>query len=186
MKRLIVIAFAWSLPIAAQQSLWRNITSSPRRPIMAAKIALPPSQRQSIEMLLKKRPPARCEVEEPEWPSRLRYQSVSLSVRKPVVLVEAGEGCARGGQGSNGAMWLIRLGGRAPVLLAGPHHGFEGFLYSIEPRISKGYRDVILGWHISASESGVAYFRFDGSVYRCIGVATVRDTERGIPELVRR
>lgn len=83
-------------------------------------------------------------------------------------------------------MWLIRFEGREPKLLAGPQQGFEGFIYSVEPTTVKEYRDVITGWHMSGSETGLGYFRFDGTAYHRIGVATLQYDERGVPKVVRR
>jgi hypothetical protein len=88
-----------------------------------------------------------------------------------VILAEAGMGCARGGQGANGAMWIVALDEPEPVLLAAPDNGFEGWLYSVRPSRSYGYRDVVLGWHWSAFETGLKYFQFDGKSYQCIGSA---------------
>jgi hypothetical protein len=62
---------------------------------------------------------------------------VQLSAPGRFFLVQAGHGCARGGQGSNGAMWLIRFDQGTPVLLAGPEQEFDGYIYSIEAKASK-------------------------------------------------
>ena len=86
-------------------------------------------------------------------------------------LVEAGPGCARSGQGANGAMWVVRLEGRLAIILGGPEDGFEGYFYSIEPTASKRYRDIILGFHLGAAETGLGYYRFDSKSYHQIGSA---------------
>jgi hypothetical protein len=143
-------------------------------------------QQQSIVRLLRKQPaPQPCEFGDPggEWLNHLRYRSVPLSAPSPVILAEAGEGCARGGQGSNGALWLIRFDGSAPVLLAGPQDDFNGFLYAIEPPTSKNLRDVVLGWHMSAYDVNLTYFRFDGSHYRPIGRAALHVDEAGVSRI---
>jgi hypothetical protein len=101
-----------------------------------------------------------------------------------VLLIEAGRGCARGGQGSNGAMWLIRFDGLKPTLLASPQEGFNGWLYSVEPKASNGYRDVVLGWHMSAFEADLSYFRFDGKSYRRISSATFRADDDGTQKII--
>jgi hypothetical protein len=88
------------------------------------------------------------------------------------LLAEAAGGCARAGQGSNGAMWLIRFDGETPVLIATPKGGFNGWIYSIEPTTTKGYHDIILGWHMSVDQGGLNYFRYDGQSYRAVGSAT--------------
>src|SRR5882757_3302598 len=123
---LAVIATASLTPLMAQEDLWGHITSSDKQNIKSNpyEVTLTPSQQQSIAKLLKSRQaPWTCDVDEPkgEWLNHLRYRSVPLSAtRRVLLLVEAGRGCARGGQGSNGAMWLIRFDGPNPVLLADP------------------------------------------------------------------
>ena len=81
-------------------------------------------------------------------------------------------------------MWLVEFERGAPVILAGPSQAFEGFLFSIEPATSKGYRDVVAGWHISAWVTGLSYFRFDGTSYRLISRARVISDERGNHKVV--
>lgn len=104
----------------------------------------------------------------------LQLKSIDVAAGHDVVLMEAGQGCARGGQGSNGAMWLVRFDGDTPSFIATPAEEFSGWLYSIQPAESHGYRDIVLGWHMSAGEFGLSYFRFDGKVYRQIGSAIAK------------
>jgi hypothetical protein len=191
MTLCVAIAAASWTPMMAQENLWGRIAGSDSQHVgaNADEVMLTPSQRQSIAKLLKSRQaPWTCDTDDPsgEWLNHLRYGSVALSEARQVLLVEAGRGCARGGQGSNGAMWLIRFDGRDPVLLAGPQQEFGGFLYSVEPQASKGYRDVIVGWHMSGSETALSYFRFDGTAYRCIGSAALQYDEQGIRKIVPR
>jgi len=87
-----------------------------------------------------------------------------------LVLAQAGAGCARGGQGANGAMWVIRFDGSTSTVLATPKE-FSGWIFSIEPTLSHGYPDIVTGWHMSAAEAGLSYLRFDGKAYRSIGGA---------------
>jgi len=55
----------------------------------------------------------------------------------------------------------------------------------VEPTVSSGYRDIILGWHMSAFEQILTYCRFNGRLYAAIGSATLRfDRETGKPTLV--
>jgi hypothetical protein len=56
------------------------------------------------------------------------------------------------------------------VLLAGPKQKFSGWLYSIQPTSSYGFRDLVLGWHMSAMDTDLS-FQFDGKSYRRIGTA---------------
>lgn len=75
-------------------------------------------------------------------------------------------------------MWVIRLDGAAPALLATPDE-FSGWLFSVLPTLSHGYPDIALGWHMSASEAPLSYFRFDGTKYHRISSATLRSDGEG-------
>ena len=79
--------------------------------------------------------------------------------------VEAGRGGCRGGQGSNGALWLIQRQGSSWRVLASPAVGFNGWGFGIQPRRTNGLPDLITGWHMGASDFVLTYFRFDGSRY---------------------
>ena len=83
-------------------------------------------------------------------------------------------------------MWLIRFDGRNPILLATPQQEFNGFLYSIERKISKGYRDVIVGWHNGGGDTGLSYFRFNGASYLRIAEATLHSDGEGHSRLTPR
>ena len=109
----------------------------------------------------------------------LTFESIPLSPGHEVLLVQAGAGCARGGQGSNGAMWLVSIDGNTPSLIATPKGGFSGWLFAIEPETSHGYHDIVLGWHMGAAEGTLNYLRFDGKSYQGVGSAayTVDDND---------
>jgi hypothetical protein len=110
----------------------------------------------------------------------LRFQRLWLSSENSeTVLVEAGSGCLRGGQGSNGAMWIVQLNRGRVTLLASPAEGFEGYVYSVPITTGRGYRDIVVGWHLGASEVSLAYFRFDGAQYRKLSQATARFDDDG-------
>jgi hypothetical protein len=93
-------------------------------------------------------------------------------------------GCARGGQGANGAMWALRFEGDRVSLLATPEQKFNGWLYSIQPTISHGFRDLLLGWHTSAGESNLSYFSFDGTSYHLVGKAVRLVGDDGTAKIV--
>jgi len=112
-----------------------------------------------------------CDLTGEDWTQALIFEDLPVSEAEKTMLVEAGLGCARGGQGSNGAMWVLRFEGRKPVLLATPKQEFNGWLYSIQSARSHGLRDLVLGWHMSAMEIDLSYFQFDGKLYRLIGTA---------------
>ena len=89
----------------------------------------------------------------------------------------------RGGQGANGAMWVIRLDGVAPALLATPEQ-FSGWLFLVQPTQSHGYPDIVLGWHMSAREATLNYFRFDGRQYGRLGTASLLFDDDGNAKIV--
>jgi uncharacterized protein YecT (DUF1311 family) len=161
----------------AQKNLWLHASNPNRKGIQ--RVTPPPSERQSIARLLSQ---WACDGET-DWSNKLAYSLVPLSSTARVLLIESGPGCLRGGQGSNGGMWLVASDGSDLILLADPERGFNGFLYSIEPTSNKGYRDVILGWHRGGGETGLDYFRFDGTAYRSVDGAVLSYDEDRIPKI---
>jgi hypothetical protein len=169
---LVLIHSLFSFP--AQTDLWQEVGSYSRVQLKA----YAPSQAQLVR--LKKALVARVRLdswpcaggEDPEWTENLKFEELPVSATEKVVLVEAGPGCARGGQGANGAMWLIRFQSDKFSLLATPQKQFNGWLYSIQQTASHGFRDLVLGWHIGAGQTDLSYFRFDGTSYQRIGAAT--------------
>jgi hypothetical protein len=113
----------------------------------------------------------------------LQFESIPAATPQKLVLAEAPAGCARGGQGANGAMWVVRFDGDIPFLLASPKE-FSGWLFSVQPTSSSGYPDIILGWHMSAREADLSYFRFEGKSYRQIGKAKLQTDDAGNQKIV--
>lgn len=173
----------------AQSSLWNHVSTAYNPPkLFSASIS--DSQHEAIISLLRRQDSSGlwdCEGDElKEMLKGLKFETIPLSSGRTVLLVEAGVGCARGGQGSNGAMWLISLEGRLPVLVASPEENFGGWLYSIQPASNHGFHDIVLGWHMGAFKTGLAYFQFDGKSYRAISTATLLDDDgssRIVPDL---
>jgi hypothetical protein len=99
-------------------------------------------------------------------------------------VVEAGNGCAHGGQESNGAIWVIRSRGDKFSFLAAPEQQFSGWLYSVQKTTSHGFRDLVLGWHMSAFETNLSYFSFNGGCYQLIGAATHVTGENGAEKTI--
>ena len=128
--------------------------------------------------------PCAEEDEDLEWTENLKFEELPVSAREKIVLVEAGTGCARGGQGSNGAMWVIRFRGDKFSFLATPERQFNGWLYSIQQTTSHGFHDVVLGWHMGGGETGLSYFRFDGTCYQRIGAATQLTDEDNVDKII--
>jgi hypothetical protein len=171
-RSLIALVFSAST-VLAQADLWSHVSpqagSQHLRPA-----SLSDAQLKSFGLLLRQQKPDEiwdCEgADLDEMIKGLRFEWIPVSEKQNVVLAEAPAGCARGGQGANGAMWIIRFDEDTPTLLAMPKE-FSGWLFSIQPTLSHGYPDIVLGWHMSAFEAGLRYFRFDGKSYRSIGTA---------------
>lgn len=186
MWRASVLVFALlGVASGADASLWGWIKGYDGKQLQreAPEVRPAAAERRLIARLLRAVPPETCAVVDPkqEWLKNLRYRLAPVRKGERVILVEAGEGCARGGQGSNGSMWLVRTGQGVPAILAGERQGFSGFLYSLRSSPSMGYRDVVLGWHYSAGEFSLAYFRFRGTRYRMLRTAiATQDANGGI------
>ncbi len=185
---LILVTVLWPQLATAQSNLWQHALAVARTGGSARVQDATPStaQKRSIATVVKGHDGFDCDVMDPdgEWLKNLRYENVKLSPEKSVLLVEAGSGCARGGQGANGAMWLIRFDGNVPTILASPEQGFTGFVYSVEPSASNGYRDIILGWHMGGGETGLTYLRFDRRSYRAVSGATLHTDGQGNSTIV--
>jgi hypothetical protein len=110
---------------------------------------------------------------------KLTFERLQLSSNRETVLVEDGPGCLRGAQGANGSMWIAQLNRGRITVLASPAEDFEGWIYSVQATANKGYHDIVLGWHLSAVESGLGFFRFDGTRYRQLSLATLRRDDDG-------
>jgi hypothetical protein len=166
--------------------LWRNVgayegaTPDDDRPLSAAQI-------EAIGKTLKTAKEF-SECEDFESPDsvlqKLMFERLRISSNRETVLVEAGPGCLRGGQGANGSMWIVELNRGRVIVLASPAGGFEGYIYSVPVTANKGYRDIVVGWHDSAFEAGLMYFRFDGSQYRKLSQATARWDDDGKETIV--
>ncbi len=97
--------------------------------------------------------------------------------------MEAG-GCARNGQGSNGAMWLVVWRDGQPQVIASPGADFNGWLYDIQPQSHHGFHDIVLGWHMGYAEIDLTYFTFDGTRYKAVSYATLQNDDAGGGKIV--
>jgi hypothetical protein len=177
---LMLLLMTSSLP--AQTALWSHVsaTYNPK----TSRVTLTRNQIQSIRTLL--RAPAQEDMwgcgddpEDRDWVNDVFFSRISLARGHETILVEAGPGCARGGQGSNGAMWIVEFHGSKPTPLATPGQNFNGSLYSVQPTSHRDYHDIVLSWHMSAAEAGLAYFRFNGRSYKSIASATLEFDDEG-------
>jgi len=168
---LITLVFAASIA-PAQAGLWSHVSpdSDPQRLQPAT---LTDAQIKSFARFLRhQKSGSISDCEGPELNDLIKgltFQTIP-SPGVNLVLADAGAGCARGGQGANGAMWVIRFKGATPNLLGTPSE-LSGWIFSIQPTLSHGYPDIITGWHMGAAEADLNYMRFDGKSYRSIGSA---------------
>lgn len=185
MRSTLLLVFSFLLAIIpAQADVWQHVSTSPSA-TQLQRVPVSKAQFDAIRNALTAGGGSgwqSCDVAdgaEADWTQALIFEELPVSTTENVMLVEVGPGCARGGQGANGAMWVVRLEGTKPVLLATPLHSFNGWLYSIQPTTSHGLRDLVLGWHVSSRETGLSYFRFNGTSYRWIGTATLQGDADG-------
>jgi hypothetical protein len=173
---LILLLITSSLP--AQTALWSQVSNT-YNPPKTPPVKLTRSETQSIRTLLRSQKDVWECGDDPDWVNNVSFSSISLAPGHKTILVEAGVGCARGGQGANGAMWIVEFHGSKPTLLATPGQNFNGWLYSTQHTSHSEYNDIVLGWHMSAFEAGLSYFRFNGHFYKSIASATLKSDGGG-------
>jgi hypothetical protein len=182
---LIALVFSTSTALA-QTDLWSHV-SPQAGPQQLQPASLSDAQLKSFAHLLRQQKPGEiweCEAADmDDLIKDLRRESISITPQQNVVLAEAPDGCARGGQGANGAMRVIRYDLNTPVLLATPRE-FNCWLFSVGPSSSHGYPDIVLGWHMSAAEANLSYFRFDGRSYHSIGTAKLKTDDQDNEKIV--
>jgi hypothetical protein len=190
MRFALAISLIFSASTAlAQADLWSHVSAQSGLQHLAP-ATLSDAQLKSFGNLLRRQKPSdiwECDTSEiDDLVKGLTFETIPISPKQDLVLAQAGSGCARGGQGANGAMWLIRFdgaNGETPTLLATPRE-FSGWLFSVQPSVSHGYPDIILGWHVSGAEAGLSYFRFDGKSYHCIGTASLQTDDQEDQKIV--
>ena len=109
--------------LSAQTTLWGHVSHS-YNPPPTPRAQLTQAELTAIRNLL--RSPAQRNVWEcgddpdpdSDWVNDVLFSTISLAPGRKTILVEAGPGCGRGGQGANGAMWIIELHGAHPTRLS--------------------------------------------------------------------
>jgi hypothetical protein len=173
--------------LTAQASPWSRVSPS-YNPPKTPRAHLTQAELAAIRNVL--RSPAQRDIWEcgddpnPDWINGIMIDVISLAPGHKTFLIQAGPGCARGGQGSNGAMWIVELHGSSASVLASPKHDFGGWLFSVQPNPHNVYSDIVLGWHMSAFESDLTYFRFNGHSYNRIGSAILKGEGDGKGTLI--
>ena len=169
----------------AQAGLWSHVPTEPTSRHLQPAILTGDQLKSFANFLRHQRPGSIWECEGPDLDELIKgltFETIPLPGAN-LVLAEAGAGCARGGQGANGAMWVIRFDGAKPTLLATPSE-LSGWIFSILPTLSHGYPDIVTGWLMSATEAGLSYMRFDGKSYRSISSARLVSDENEDTKIV--
>jgi hypothetical protein len=181
--RLAVLLFCILPSLAAQTrpDIWKQVNPVPNGPQLQAATVTAVQQRAIAQLVLQC-----CEgiLDETQGDKLsgivhcLTSQEIPLAAKQDVLLVG---GCTDSASGNGGAaaLWLIRLDGDTPVSLVSPRDDFSGWLYSVQPSVAHGYHDLVLGQHLSAGETSLSYFRFDGKFYSSVGTATDECGEDG-------
>lgn len=187
MRPALLLTLSCSLFFPQRSDIWQHVSVDPNTPQLRS-ITLSTEQLALVRKALVAR--ARldhwgcAEGDDSDWADNVTFDALPVSTTEEVVLVEAGTGCARGAQGANGAMWVVQFKGGKASFLATPEQKFNGWLYSIESSTSHGLRDLVLGWHMSARETYLSYFGFDGRSYQLLGNAQLLVDDDGVVKIV--
>jgi hypothetical protein len=100
----------------------------------------------------------------------LLVSRLAVTARADVYLIITAGDCLNSATG-NGPMWLVRFEGEKPVILAAPSGDFYGFLWSVQPTMTKQYRDLVVAVRQGGWNFDLQYFRFDGVRYQSISKA---------------
>jgi hypothetical protein len=169
---LLLILLLPSLAAQKSPNLWRQVNPRYNQPVLESLNTLPIARQLAVARLIQRCCASDLSVQSASTPSAiaqcLTFQQIPLAPNQDLMLVS---GCWQGGTGGGGPMWLVRFRNGVPILLATSNNGFYGWLYSIQPTMTHGYHDLVLGWHMSAFETDLTYFQFNGSSYVPVGKA---------------
>ncbi len=118
--------------------------------------------------------PGACPQGDTSWTRKMSYSAVPLGQGK-TTLVQVAAGCARGGQGSNGAMWIVDRT-HAPAVLASLNGWFDG----VQPTRTNGLHDFTVGWHMTCCEYTLSLYRFDKHQYQDVADVKVSCDEEDL------
>jgi hypothetical protein len=184
----LLLAFVFT-PALAQIDVWKHVDPNYNGPRLTS-ATLPIAQQRAIARLVLASHPEELEpVSATTVRSMVKCMMLStlpVTPKAKVILVDLSGACTSRGTGGGGGMWLVRMEAGQPVLLASPDDKFSGWLYSLQPSRSNGYRDIVLGWHLRAGESALTYFRFNGTRYESVSRAENVYDEKGGPRIETR
>jgi hypothetical protein len=167
---IVLLAALFSVAAQAQSDIWKPVDPNYNGPRLQSATLNKIKQQAVLQLVMKyysSSSDSTPESKPDELLKNLTFEEIPLAPNQPVVLVIA----PHEGTGGGGEMWLVRFDGDKPALLASPEDNFFGWLYSVQTSTSHGYRDIVLGWHMSAGEADLTYFQFDGKSYVAIGKA---------------
>lgn len=157
---------------SAQSSDW-DAARLEYRPFPAARVA--PSQKRQVERFLARHLAADSD-ECLRTPGSAPPAFEQASLGSPfIVLVKTRGAC---GGNVNKPAWLVDLRSGSPRLLADVYGGF----LVVQTATHLGLRDFLVGWHMSAFETGFTRFRYDGRRYQAAEQATAYSHEDPGPE----
>lgn len=169
-RAIFAFTFLGAVSIAAQPTRsidWQRIADMQPQQLPAEQLTA--AQRHDLEQVIVASNTVWDDCEDDnDWPHGITVHRVNLGPGH-FTLAEAGPGCARSGQGANGAMWLLRWDAGKPVFLGDLDGGFRAAL----PQVSNGLHDVAVVWHNSAFEYGLTVYRFNGKGYHLVDGTTV-------------
>ncbi|HTV82645.1 MAG TPA: hypothetical protein VME18_08340 [Acidobacteriaceae bacterium] len=163
---LLLLLLLPSLSAHAQPDVWQRVSTNYREPVLETVTNLPMARQIAVAQLIERC----CDLDLDAKPGStpvdiaqcLTFQAVPLASKQDVLFVW---GCYQAVTGGGGPNWLVRFRGGMPILLASPNDDFSGWLHSIQSSVTNGYHDLLLGWHMGASETDLTYFQFNGRSY---------------------
>jgi hypothetical protein len=145
---LLFMLFCWLGFFPQQSEIWQHVNAKPGSVQLQSETPSP-----GRLALLRKALAARVRSDnwpcvtgdEPDWAEKVTFTQLPVSTTEEVVLVEAGMGCARGGQGANGAMWVLQFKHGKPFsLLLQRRSSTDGFI-QLRPQPVTGFEIWSLG-----------------------------------------
>ena len=97
--------------------------------------------------------------------ARTSIKAVDLDSNGPKQYLAQGSGGFLCSPTGNCETWVFRSDGEKYSMIL---HRIATQTFTIQPTVTNGFHDLVLGQHGSATEQGLTLYRFDGSKYRRI------------------
>jgi hypothetical protein len=164
MRRLVLALLLLPASLCAQAVNWHGVDTNIHKLAPTLRPAsVTPREQKAIVAHLERHGPHEigdCVVD-PELDRRPQFLKAPLGQPGILYVVSACNTSA------NGELWLVRIVQGQPRTLA----NFWGWGLEAQPQISHGLHDFVIGSHMSAFETGLDWYRFDGKRYRSISTA---------------